>query len=364
MKPNLLNWGIFLISFFFMIGCNNPKISHFCYDKENKKILFQKDNNINVFNLNMQIYWNDSLLCSPPIQYDEKDKLYFIDAFPNKQIGGYSAKPYLTKICYEISKEKELKLRYLLTYTKKNKHIPVIDTILTISNILDQEAVSRFSQKYSYPNVNLKGTGFDYLRYTDYNAAIKGLLYSEGIRNISNDVLKEAALHLNILLNSGYIQYFIPNDARFSSKINKSLHIHIPANIPKAYLLLASLSGNKAANDFNFETNKEIADFIAKEYSYNFPNATINNNEYITIPIQKTGNHKYNFVQLLIAVYILEDNDYLAIPIGYALTKDPLETIMYNDENLFKSIVSPLASHRVSLIDNFWIRYYATTDLF
>lgn len=363
MKHFLLKYGFFLSLIYFITGCNNPKINDFSYDIENKRISFRIENNIK---LDMQIYWNDSLICSPYIQYNEKDMLYFIDAFPNGQIGGYSAKPYLTNICYEISKEKKLNLRYLLTYTKKDKRIPLIDTILTISNILDQEAVSRFNQKYSYPIVNLKGTGFDYLRHTDYDAVMKGLLYSEGIRNISNDVIKDAALHLNILLNGGYIQSFIPNNARFSPEIKNKLRIHIPTNISRAYLLLASLSGNKAANDFNFETNKEIAEFIATEYSHNFPNATINSNEYITIPIKKIGNHKYNFVQLLIAVYILEDNDYLAIPIGYALTKAPLETIMYNAENsLFKSIVSPLASYRgVSCINNFWIHYYATTDLF
>lgn len=365
MKTFLLYWPVCIFLFSLIYGCDSSNIEYFNYDHDTKRIIFKKSPNTDIFNFSLSIYWKDSLLCSPLIQYDQENKYYFIDAFPNKQIGGYYAKSYLPQICYEISKEKKINLRYHLTYKKRNKNLSIIDTTLTISNILDKDAVARFKKEYSYPKVNLEGTGFYYLGYTDYYAAIKGLLYSDGIKNVYNCILKEAAFHLNILLNQGYILYFIPNTAKFSSKIDSSLKIHIPTNITKAYLLLASLSGNKNASDFDFDTNKEISDFIAKEYSYNFPNATLNNSDYINIPIQKIGEHKYNFVQLLVVIYILNDNNYLTIPIGYTLLQNPLEReLYYSEDGLFKSIVSPSANFRACVIDNFLIQYYAGTNLF
>ena len=64
-------------------------------------------------------------------------------------------------------------------------------------------------------------------------------------------------------------------------------------------------------------------------------------------------------------IYILNDNNYLTIPIGYTLLQNPLEReLYYSEDGLFKSIVSPSANFRACVIDNFLIQYYAGTNLF
>lgn len=357
------------ITFYFILlftGCNAQLITDVHYEKTKRIISFQKNDRIDISNLSIQAYWKDSLLFSSPVNFDKKTKLCYIDAFPNKQIAGLLCKKSLslmTDICYHIGKDKELPIRYTLINNNHEHNVVLFDTIIALSNILDKSSTERVKRTDKVPNpqINFNGTGYHEFQIIDYYNLLKEKLYTKGIINLSDDILKDAAYYLDILLNEGYLKLIIPQNATFSTQTQKSLSIHIPDSIPKVYLLLTSLSGWKSANDFSFNIDTEISNFIAKEYTKGFPQATTNNNKCIDIPIHKVGNHKYNFVQLLVIAYILKNNDYLINPIGYTLTYDKNEVNNFIKEDfLFKTIVSPLRWH---IIGDYYINYYANTQL-
>lgn len=361
-----VNQFTFLLAILMLIitSCNIKKesVSEPYYDVDSHKMLFCIGNNLEKWNLKMDIYWEDSLLCSPYIDYKGSDSC-FIDIFPNSIIGGYNAKPYILEMCYSYSKNGFLPLRYVLV-NKKNNNV-LFDTVLHVSKIIKEEIRERFNKVRTipFPIVDLKGTGFNYLHYTDYYAFAKGTLYTKGMQETDKQVLMQTANYVDALLNHGYQMYFISQTNFFPGKISNKLSIHVPKSIPKVYLLLASLSGRKNAKDFSFKTEQEIAEFLEKEYVLDFKNAVINRSKYIEVPITAIGNHKYNFVQILFVVHILPDNNYQYIPIAYILTHNPQEVLDYMEEdNLVKYIVSPIGRYYIDGL--YMINYYGPTTLF
>ena len=332
------------------------------YDKEGRKVLFCVEKKMKN-NLQAKIYWNDSLLCMPYIEYNDEVDSCFIDIFPNKQIGGYSAKPYLLDICYQYAKDRRLSLQYVLEDRFNNKIL--FDTILQISNIVEREIVERFDnmRKIQEPIVRLEGSGFEYIRSANYYTFVKGTLYSKKERNINDSILWSATALLDAFLNEGYRLRFIPQtDNIHFGKIANQLSIHIADSIPKIYLLMASLSGEKHINDFSFKTEQEISEFVGYEYARDFENATNNNGGYLKVPIKKIGNHKYNFVQVVFAVYILNNGDYQYIPIAYIITRDPQEMGNALTEEGSVKLVTTVS--KKYYIGTFLIHYYGINDLF
>ena len=354
---------IFFILYFILclVGCNSQTIIDIQYEKNKRQISFQKTDKIDISHLTIKAYWKDSLLFSTPVDYNEETERCYIDAFPNKQIAGLLCKKSLdliTEICYHIGKNKRLPVRYKLIDNNQEQNIVLFDTIITLHNILlDKCSIKRAVRinKIPIPQIDFNETGYKELMIVNYYNLIKAKLYTKGIHNLSDDILIDAAYHLDLLLNEGYQKLIIPQNKNFSNQTKKYLSVHISDSIPKAYLLQVSLSGCKNAKDFGFSIKDEISDFISVEYTKGFPKATINNNEYINIPIQKVGIHKYNFVQLLCIIYILKNNNFLISPIGYTFTIDKKEVDEYSKEDLLvKAIVNPIGW---SIIDDYFIDY-------
>ena len=329
---------IFFILYFILclVGCNSQTIIDIQYEKNKRQISFQKTNKIDISHLTIKAYWKDSLLFSTPVDYNEETERCYIDAFPNKQIAGLLCKKSLdliTEICYHIGKNKRLPVRYKLIDNNQEQNIVLFDTIITLHNILlDKSSIKRAERinKIPIPQIDFNETGYKELMIVNYYNLIKAKLYTKGI-------------------------LIIPQNKNFSNQTKKYLSVHISDSIPKAYLLQVSLSGCKNAKDFGFSIKDEISDFISVEYTKGFPKATINNNEYINIPIQKVGIHKYNFVQLLCIIYILKNNNFLISPIGYTFTIDKKEVDEYSKEDLLvKAIVNPIGW---SIIDDYFIDY-------
>lgn len=362
-KMKLMQWWIsILLLNFYSCSIQNENRFGLHYDEDNRKMFFHI-RNLNKEDLEMNIYWEDSLLCSPYIDYDKGLDSCFVDIFPNSLIGGYYAKPYLLDICYSYSEKGFLPLRYVLVNRKSDTAI--FDTVLYVSNLVEDGIKKRFnmSRRISYPIVDLKNSGFNHLRHTDYFSFAKGTLYMKGLRNLDEQILVRTANLVDAFLNQGYQMFFVPQTDSYLGKIANSLSVHVPDSISKVYLLLASLSGKEDAKDFSFEIGQEVADFIGQEYTLGFKNSVINNRKYIKVPIKKVGYHKYNFVQILLAVYILENNDYQCIPIGYIFTRNPQEMQNFIAEgNVVKYIVSPI--NRYYIDELFMINYYGRATLF
>lgn len=355
MKKQISHILIFsIVSIFY--SCNRNNHISLNYNSNDQKICFNVGDNIKQWDLAMNVYWKDSLLFTPYIEFGEKKGDYMINSFPTS-----IQKPYLLDICYQLSKDKKISLQYKLKY-KKSKTL--IDTTLSITNIINSEISKRKEELSEIPfsEIDLNNTGFSYFNYFDSYGYTKATLYAKGIRNIDEKEIKETAYNLDLLLNNGYKVYSISQNAPASKRNTTHLYVkNVPKNIPKVYLLLASLSGKDNGKDFSFDTEQEIADFVSKEYVYDFKQAINNNQERLRVPIYYIGNHKYNFVQVLFLVYILANNDYKYIPVGYKIALSPQEIAnLFNENTTPKLIISPIKRY---YIGNFLILYFGQADV-
>lgn len=331
------------------------------YNKHKRSLIFYVDRD----NIEMEVYWRDSLLCKPYINYYDNQDSCFIDIFPNNQIGGLNAKPYLLDICYFYSKSGNLPLRYVLI--DRTENMIMFDTVIKVSNIIDDEVRERYNKRFivDEPIVNSEYGGFNGFSYTNYYALTKGVLYSKGVRNIEDSILIKTSIFVDALENLGYEKLIIPKTPVFTGKIPTELSVSIPDSIPRIYLALASLSGKENGKDFLFETEQEIDDFVSKEYAYDFENAIVNDNVYIRVPITHIGNHKYNFIQILFVIFILNNKEYQYKPLGYIMTRDFKEwKLLYEEENLVKHVISPISPIVGNIIDNYKIIYQGNTDFY
>ena len=111
-KKTLIVATVFVV-IIVLLRCINEDPYDFHYDKDERKLSFILKNEGNI---EVDIYWNDTLIASPKVEYNKDDKRYHVDVFPNHLIGGENAKPYLLDMCYEYSKENKLPLRYVVSY--------------------------------------------------------------------------------------------------------------------------------------------------------------------------------------------------------------------------------------------------------
>ena len=108
-KKTLIVATVFVV-IIVLLRCINEDPYDFHYDKDERKLSFILKNEGNI---EVDIYWNDTLIASPKVEYNKDDNRYYVDVFPNHLIGGKKAKPYLLDMCYEYSKENKLPLRYV-----------------------------------------------------------------------------------------------------------------------------------------------------------------------------------------------------------------------------------------------------------
>lgn len=312
-----------------ILQCINENPYDFHYDSDERKLSFilTKKGDIKV-----DIYWNNNLIASPTVEYDEEIERYYVDVFPNLQIGGENANPNLLDICYEYSKEKKLHLRYVVTHKYYLEDVDLEEekkTIFTIDvkKILDDDVTTRVArlENIEFPELNLDGTGYCYLNYRshpNYYKQVKSLLYEKGLRNIPEELIHDTSYYWGMLQNLGYQFIDITNPPLFEEELATSLFINVSDKWEKIYLLKVSLSGYG-----ELETMKEINKYISDEYAENFKDAAINKSGNVLVPIKLIGNHNYNFVQLLYLITIDDNENYQAIPIAYAIRKDGIETI-------------------------------------
>lgn len=322
-----------------ILQCINENPYDFHYNGDERKLSFilAKKGDIKV-----DIYWNNNLIAAPTVEYDEENERYYVDVFPNLQIGGENANPYLLDMCYEYSKEKKLPLQYVVTHKYYLEDVDLEEEKKTIFNIdvkkiLDENVTTRVArlENIEFPKLNLEGTGYCYLNYRshpDYYKQVKSLLYERGLRNIPESLIHDTSFYWGMLQNLGFQIIEIANPPLFEEELASNLLINVPNKWQKVYLLKTSLSApNKIIYDSwtidvnrESETMKEINKYISNEYAENFQNAVINKHDNILVPIKSIGNHTYNFIQLLYLVTIDKKDNYQAIPIAYALRRDEI----------------------------------------
>ena len=330
-KKTLIVATVFVV-IIVLLRCINEDPYDFQYDKDECKLSFILENEGNI---EVDIYWNDTLIASPKVEYNKDDKRYHVDVFPNHLIGGENAKPYLLDMCYEYSKENKLPLRYVVSYYDWEKDLfeskVIFEKTIDVIKIFDNDITERVErlENIEFPQLNLEGTGycyFDYHSHHNYYKQVKTLLYERGFRNISEELIHDTSYYWDVLLHLGYQTICITNPPLFEEELATSLLMNIPDKWEKIYLLKTSLSPKGKIIDANwdFDPMKEINKYISNEYADNFNNAVLNKSENILVPIKLIGNHNYNFVQLLYLVTIDKNDNYQALPIAYALRKDDI----------------------------------------
>ena len=336
-KKTLIVATVFVV-IIVLLRCINEDPYDFHYDKDERKLSFILKNEGNI---EVDIYWNDTLIASPKVEYNKDDNRYYVDVFPNHLIGGKKAKPYLLDMCYEYSKENKLPLRYVISlshyyweydsFEEKKVNEVIFEKIINVKKLFDNDITERVErlENIEFPQLNLEGTGycyFDYHSHLNYYKQVKTLLYERGFRNISDKLIHDTSYCWDVLLHLGYQSIEITNPPLFEEELATSLLMNIPDKWEKIYLLKISLSPQDKIIDANwdFDPMKEINKYISNEYADNFKNAVLNKSENILVPIKLIGNHNYNFVQLLYLVTIDKNDNYQALPIAYALRKDDI----------------------------------------
>lgn len=333
-KKSLIVTAIFVV-IIILLRCINEDPYDFHYDKDECKLSFTLENEGNI---EVDIYWNDTLIASPKVEYNKDDNRYYVDVFPNHLIGGENAKPYLLDMCYEYSKENKLPLRYVVSYYDWEKDLfekvrkVIFEKTIDVIKIFDNDIIERVArlENIEFPKLNLEGTGYCYLNYRshpDYYKQVKSLLYERGLRNIPESLIHDTSFYWGMLQNLGFQIIEIANPPLFEEELATSLLMNVSDKWEKIYLLKTSLSpqGKIIDANWNFDPMKEINKYISNEYADNFKNAVFNKSGNIMVPIKLIGNHNYNFVQLLYLVTIDNNDNYQAIPIAYALRKDDIE---------------------------------------
>ena len=363
-----------------ILQCINENPYDFHYNGDERKLSFilAKKGDIKV-----DIYWNNNLIASPTVEYDEENERYYVDVFPNLQIGGENTNPYLLDMCYEYSKEKKLPLQYVVTHKYYLEDVDLEEEKKTIFNInvkkiLDDNVTTRVArlENIEFPKLNLEGTGYCYLNYRshpDYYKQVKSLLYERGLRNIPESLIHDTSFYWGMLQNLGFQIIEIANPPLFEEELATNLLMNVSDKWEKIYLLKTSLSplDNMIDANWDFESMKEINKYISNEYADNFKNAVFNKSGNIMVPIKLIGNHNYNFVQLLYLVTIDNNDNYQAIPIAYALRKDDIEkaenekeyggSIFNNssylkEEGIDKNIINPYRINKKPIGD-YYVHY-------
>lgn len=346
---NFLIESIILIAISLIVSCSlrmNDKDA-FYYEQNQRKIFInEKICSDDISKLVVEIYWKDSLLGSSSLHYDKGLDSCYIECFPTNQFSyKLDINSYHIELLYSYAKEDYLLLDYKLKRISDNKILA--DTIIRVSNILDTESINRFNyiSKIHVPVIDLDDTGYNYFYCQDYLTVVKAALYRKNIKDSDINILKKTAFYLDIILNKGSIQFFIPKHSQYHpiEQISKELNLKVSEDISKVYLLQTSMSGKDNASDFSFETSKEILDFMSSEYAYGFSHSSINTGGEINVPIINIGKHKYNFLLILWFVYVLDNGDYVYRPLGYTYPINVHEIQTYiEDPSYVKYKISPL----------------------
>lgn len=334
-----------------------PQVWDFHYDAYESRIYFKQRN---AHGIRVQIYWEDSLLCTSYAVYDDNTGYNSMEALPADYNYSYSIKSYFIDMCYTYAVKRQLLLRYKLV---TRDDLLLLDTMVNIVNPYSQEIARRIKkgEQIEYPRFNLRGTDFNFFNSIDFLAFVKAELYKKGIRDVEYSILNNTAVCANALLTSGFKRLIIPSNRptniRDPKYIPHSLYAKFPDRACKVYLLLTSLSGKNDTDDFRFNCTKEIEDFIAYEYAYNFENAILNNGSFINVPVKMIGNHKYHFVQILWSVYILDDGDSEYFPIGYIVSYNPSEVRLLNANTEYSFKIRIARTSAMFVNDLFIINY-------
>lgn len=324
--------SIILFSCILFIACSESQAPIiFSFNEESGLLSFHIDKKLQLNN-HMEIYWKDSLLCSPRIEHHLDT--CFVDIYSNislnfnfRHIDPTGHNSCLTELCYYHATNKKFSLRCVLKERKDDRIF--LDTVLYVPSIVKSDIINNLRATLRNTlqcRVELKDTGFQYFIYYGYDDVARGRLYEKGIRNVEDSIIRKTAILMESLVWRGKLEYVMRDKKPYSGKIPQEIPLQIYSDsIKKVYLVLTSLSGKNNCKDFMFDTKQEITEFIGYEYSLGFKNGTLNNFKEMNVPIKSISNHKYNFIQVLFAIGILPNNDYKCVPVGYVITRSPSE---------------------------------------
>ncbi len=310
-KLILLFWGVIIIS-----SCNNSD-NPYCinYDESQQRLYFTNDESFN----EVEIYWRDSLLInSGNINSINESDTSYISTSLSFDHDLFAENPsLLIEICYNYFLNQEIPLRYVFKNYINDKI--VFDTTIVNKNIIPLEYVERHNNHSinDFPVFNFENTGFSRFTVNNYYTYVKSQLYKKNIFNVDEDIINKTATAIEIFDSKGYQIIYLSINNTYFGKVSSNIPIQVSNNASMLYLVLANIAGLDGSNDLVYKTEETITDFVAREYSHNFKNATINKGSFVNVPVSSLDNQNRNKIQVLFVVEIFNDNSFKYIPIGY-----------------------------------------------